>query len=63
MIFFHTPLHYLKTLKYNNNNLIKKSKIGLVLLTTILSVIAIKFDVKLEESLVNIGGFHLYLLI
>lgn len=55
MIFFHTPLHYLKTLKYNNNNnnnLIKKSKIGLVLLTTILSAIAIKnnFDVKLEKK-------------
>jgi len=57
MICLHTPIHYFTSFKFtnnnnNNNNLIKKSKIGLALLTTLLSMIAIKnnLDVKLEEK-------------
>lgn len=62
MNLLHTPLHYFKTFKFNNNNnipdinninnLIKKSKVAIVLITTLISAISIKnnLDVKLEEK-------------
>ena len=50
MNFYHTPLHYLRSLKYYKSK--KKIKIGLALLTTLLSIIAIKnnIDKYLEEK-------------